>query len=174
MIHVSRDSQIRDPEDLYEDGYGQDAGNQAIEGADDILGLFQRVAKEQNKTPEKKESSTDAAREEQTKKNAPEQTLVDLTKLFVFHDLDRIIGVSHILNGFYTGRNDLYKDEAAHTYYLLWSKSVEMPGESSIKYAIFYPEYALQKSCTPAVEAFFGEHYRMLLSGNALQSLAEL
>lgn len=30
----------------------------------DILGLFQRVAKEQNKTPEKKESSTDAAREE--------------------------------------------------------------------------------------------------------------
>lgn len=52
-----------DPEDLYEDGYGQDAGNQAIEGADDILGLFQRVAKEQNKTPEKKESSTDAAKE---------------------------------------------------------------------------------------------------------------
>ena len=162
-----------DPEDLYEDGYGQDAGNQAIEGADDILGLFQRVAKEQNKTPEKKESSTDAAREEQTKKNAPEQTLVDLTKLFVFHDLDRIIGVSHILNGFYTGRNDLYKDEAAHTYYLLMSKSEETP-EKFNKVCNILSEYALQKSCTPAVEAFFGEHYRMLLSGNALQSLAEL
>ena len=44
------------------------------------------------------------------------------------------------------------------------SKSDETP-EKFNKVCNILSEYALQKSCTPAVEAFFGEHYRMLLSG---------
>ena len=162
-----------DPEDLYEDGYGQGNDNQTAEGADDILGLFKRVQEEHKKTPEKEENDTVSAEKESAEKSTPDHALVDLTKLFVFHDLDQIISLAHILKGFYTGRNDLYKDEATHTYYLLMKKSSQSPEEFN-KVCNILSEYAAQRAYTPAAEAFLREHYHLILGQNAVQYLAEL
>ena len=77
------------------------------------------------------------------------------------------------MNGFYAGKNDLYKNEAAHKYYLLVSKSSETP-EAFNKVCNILSEYAAPQAHTPGTEAFLQEHYHMLLAGNALQMLAEL
>ena len=78
-----------------------------------------------------------------------------------------------MLNGFYNGKNDLYKNDASHKYYLLVSKSAETP-ETFNKVCNILSEYAAQQTHTPATEAFLEEHYRVILKGNALQMLAEL
>ena len=164
-----------DPEYLEEDSLLADSQNVQPEGADDILGLFKKIQDERKRLQEKQKDESfiplkDLMAEE---KEEPVNVLVDITKLFVFHNLDEVTRVSHVLNGFYAGRNDLYKNEATHKYYLLVSKSAETP-EAFNKVCNILSEYAMQQIYTPGTEAFLKEHYHVLLSENALQMLAEL
>ena len=78
-----------------------------------------------------------------------------------------------VLGGFYKGKNDLYEDVATHRYYLLVSKSSQSPEEFN-KVCNILSEYGAQQAYSPATEAFFGEHYRLVIKGKALQMLAAL
>lgn len=163
-----------DPEDIYEDAMENGGAAPASEGADDILGLFRKIQEERKKAAEaeqQKDSFTPA--EDGKKKENPVNVLVDITKLFVFGDLTEVTRLARTLRGFYTGSNDLYKNEAAHKYYLLVSKSRQTPEEFN-KVCNILSEYATQQTYTPATGAFMGEHYQVLIKGNALQTLAEL
>ena len=164
-----------DPEDIYEDAVSGSASISA-EGADDILGLFKKIQEERRMAAEaesKKDDfgSTDAGKWQ--KEENPVNVLVDLTKLFVFDDLAEVTRLAHVLSGFYTGNNDLYKNESAHKYYLLVRKSSQTPEEFN-KVCNILSEYSTQQSYTPAAGAFFQEHYEPLIKGDALQTLAEL
>ncbi len=146
------------------------------EGADDILGLFKKIQEERKKMTEKQKEDSFVPLKElhgKEKEETPVNVLVDITKLYVFQSLDEVTRVAHVLNGFYAGKNDLYKNEATHKYYLLVSKSSETP-EAFNKVCNILSEYAGQQTHTLGTEAFLKEHYRMLLAGNALQMLAEL
>ena len=158
-----------DPEDLYEEAL---TGGQNIpaEGADDVLGLFKKIQEEQKRRNAKQEE-TDSNKT--TEKETPGNVLVDLTKLFVFQDMADITRLAHILKGFYTGQNDLYKNEATHKYYLLLRKSGNSPEEFN-KVCNILSEYAVSKTYTPGMGAFFKEHYRNIILDDALQTLAEL
>ncbi|MGN0140931.1 MAG: adaptor protein MecA [Roseburia sp.] len=160
-----------DPEDLYEDAVN--AGPALSEGADDILGLFRKIQEERRRAEEQQEEQAAAADTDRQQKEDPVQVLVDITKLFVFNDLSEVTRLAHVLDGFYTGNNDLYKNETNHKYYLLVSKSSQSP-EAFNKVCNILSEYAAQQTFTPAAKAFFGEHYHAILTGNALQTLAEL
>ena len=107
------------------------------------------------------------------KKETPVNVLVDITKLFVFSDFSEITRLAHTLQGFYQGNNDLYKNEAAHKYYLLVSKSRQTPEEFN-KVCNILSEYGTQQTYTPAAGAFMKEHYQVILKNHALQTLAEL
>ena len=109
----------------------------------------------------------------QKKKETPVNVLVDITKLFVFSDFSEITRLAHTLQGFYQGNNDLYKNEAAHRYYLLVSKSRQTPEEFN-KVCNILSEYGTQQTYTPAAGAFMKEHYQVILKNHALQTLAEL
>ena len=98
---------------------------------------------------------------------------IDITKLFVFRDLDNIIRAAHVLNGYYGGENDLYKNEAEHKYYLLVKNSSETP-EAFNKVCNILSEYAVQQTHTLGVEAFVKEHYHPLIVETALQDLTKL
>lgn len=164
-----------DEEDIYDDGALSGIPNTAGEGADDILGLFRKIQEEQRKasgSPDEKNPSERDTSETDTE-DMPVHVLADITKLFVFEDLSEVTRLAHILKGFYVGNNDLYKNESAHQYYLLVSKSSQTPEEFN-KVCNILSEYASQQVYSPAVGAFFGEHYRLILRGNALQTLAEL
>lgn len=163
-----------DPEDVYEDILDQAAGTSS-EGADDILGLFRKIQEERRKAAEAEHKETGFATQQDSEKEkkTPVNVLVDITKLFVFTDLAEITRLAHVLDGFYTGSNDLYKNTAAHQYFLLVRKSKQTPEEFN-KVCNILSEYASQRPYTPGVGAFFGEHHQLVLKGNALQTLAQL
>lgn len=125
------------------------------------------------KTTEQQEEKSTSDGQSKQQKEEPVQVLVDITKLFVFNDLSEVTRLARVLDGFYTGKNDLYKNEANHKYYLLVSKSSQSPEEFN-KVCNILSEYASQQMWTPATQAFLGEHYHPLLTKNALHTLAEL
>lgn len=164
-----------DPEDVYEDALEGSGAFSPSEGADDILGLFKKIQEERRKAAEAEhqDDSFVPLKDGDKKKKLPVNVLVDITKLFVFTDLAEISRLARILDGFYTGSNDLYKSEEKHQYFLLVSKNKQTP-EDFNKVCNILSEYAIQKTYTPAMGAFFGEHYQVLIKGNALQTLAQL
>lgn len=151
------------------------------ESADDILGLFRKIAQETHYGEDEDFSDTEndsvvSQPDNTVKKPAapvkiPENVSVpvDLTKLFVFRRLDDITRLAHILKDFYDGDNTLYKDEQNHRYFLVLHKSSLSP-EIFNKVCNILSEYAHQKSVTPAAEAFFTEHYTTVCSHRALQT----
>ena len=155
-----------------------------FDGADNIIDIFQKLYEETQKAASQGASSSNKEVKESGASRTSRSTeasesvsntrkvSVNLIRLYTFHTLDDVIAAAHGLDGFYKGINTLYKDE--NSLYQLIVHQSSCTAEEFNKVCNILSEYALQKSCTPAVEAFFGEHYRMLLSGNALQSLAEL
>ena len=99
--------------------------------------------------------------------------MVDITKLFVFNQLEEVNRLAHVLKGFYNGCNVLYKNVSARKYYLVISKSQHTPEEFN-KVCNILSEYAKQEKYTAAVQAYFEEHYETILAENALQVLAKL
>lgn len=164
-----------DPEDVYEDLFAAGGSVPTVEGADDILGLFRKIQEDRKKAEEagQKEDALVSAERTKEGRDVPVNVLVDITKLFVFGELADVSRLARVLDGFYTGKNDLYKNEATHKYYLQVSKSEHTP-EDFNRVCNILAEYAAQQTYTPAVGAFFAEHCRLILKENALQTLAEL
>lgn len=174
----TRFSKFSDPDSEYleEDMLLSDMQNPQPEGADDILGLFKKIQEERKKLLEKQKQDSFVPLKEFKKKKeeeTPVNIVVDITKLYVFQNLEAVVRAAGVLNGFYAGRNELYKNVVNHKYYLLVSKSSETP-ETFNKVCNILSEYAEQQMYTPGTEAFLKEHYRVLLEKKALQILAEL
>ena len=172
----TRFSKFSEPdESLYD---MEDAGmdNNAIkQGADDILDLFEKIRKERAKqkasADEAKEQDTTAGEEEPQTPVSAEP--VDLTKMYEFSDMEQIIRLSGVLNGYYTGENDLYKNVQKNRFYLMLHNSEHTPQEFN-KVCNIISEYASQRAYTDAVGAFFEGHGKLLVKGNALQTIAQL
>lgn len=133
-----------------------------VQGADDVLGLFQKM-KESVETEEKEISKTVEKKE----------TPVNLTKMYEFYSLEQIQRLARILGDYYKGNNDVYKDEKKHRYFLFVRKSHHSPEEFN-KVCNIISEYASYRKYTSAKEAFLREHGKRILVGNALQVLREI
>ena len=99
--------------------------------------------------------------------------LSNLTKLFEFKTLEQLERLAQVLNGFYGGANDLYKNENKNSFYLLIQKG-EHTAEEFNKVCNVISEYAVHRKYVAAKEAFLKEHGKMLIKGNALQMLSEI
>ena len=135
----------------------------AKQGADDILDLYQQVKKQ---TDEKAEAIEN--KEQPVEKKEPIEIPGKLTKLFEFRSLEQAERLAGVLGDYYHGENDFYKDVLKERYYLLIRKGDHTPEEFN-KVCNIISEYASQKKYTPATEAFFKEHGKLILKGNALQ-----
>lgn len=148
-------------------------------GADDILDFFRHIQEERTKAAESVKSGTTTPSRRRFRKpdpevkNEEEAIVLDITKLFVFNQLDEVSRLAHVLKGFYNGCNVLYKNVSNRKYYLIVRKSQHTPEEFN-KVCNILSEYAKQERYSAAVEAYFEEHYETLLRENALQVLAEL
>lgn len=147
------------------------------QGADDILGLFQKMKEDLEEQIEEKEKQVENFNLDLPKtakrEHAAEVAPANLTKLFEFGSLEQIERLSKVLGGYYTGENDLYKDENKHRFYLLVRKSHHSPEEFN-KVCNVISEYASQKKYSPATEAFFHEHGKLILKANALAVMSSL
>lgn len=148
-------------------------------GADDILDLFRKIQQERKKA-EGALKEADFVPLEKALKNPPTprseespQIVVDITKLFVFNQLDEVSRLARVLKGFYNGCNVLYKNVTTRKYYLVISKSQHTPEEFN-KVCNILSEYAKQEKYSSSSRAYFEEHYETILKENALQVLADL
>lgn len=168
----------------YENFDGDDGSYVTAEGADDILGLFKKIQEQSARGVEDSNASSDfvpldqvvadkAREEEVAPQPAPVDVPMDITKLFSFKKFDTLCNLSHVLCGFYDDYNTLYKDQAANTFYLVISKGGHTP-EDFNKVCNILSEYGRQEKYSPAQEAFFEEHYEVLVADSALQILATL
>ena len=137
-----------------------------IEGADDILGLFNKIREAHKQAVEKqapaKPSPEDAAK-------AP----VNLTRLYKFDRLDTVILAAGILGPIYHGENSLYKDAGSKEYHLLISKSDHSPEEFN-KICNILSEYGRGFKFSSGMDAFYAEHMECLVSQKAIQKLSGL
>lgn len=149
-----------------------------IQGADDILGLFQKMKEDLEEQVKEKESQVEnisvPLSSNESISNVKEKEIpVNLTKMFEFRNLEQLERLAHVLGGYYTGNNDVYKDENKNRFYLLIRKSQHTPEEFN-KVCNIISEYSAQKKYSSATEAFFMEHGKLILKGNALQVLESL
>lgn len=156
----------------------------SIEGADDILDLFQKVYDARNKAAAKKKSSkpqpasseantasASSAKPETSEKDT--EIKLDLIRNFTFRTLDDVILASKALNHFFTGKNSLYKDDFAEEYSLVLHQSGSSPSDFN-KVCNMLSEYGSGKPFSLAGEAHLIEHADCILSGHALEQLADL
>ena len=114
---------------------------------------------------EEKEDSAETAEEPAAKTTPP------LTKIFSFKSLDEVIRVSAELIVSYHGHNDLYKNEATNTYYLVLTQSEYTPQEFN-RICNLVSEYGKLERSTYATIAYFKEHFEVIVRDNAVQILS--
>lgn len=172
----TRFSKFSNAPEGYEDFSDEEADAIFAEGADDILGLFKKIAEEKNAVSDNFVPLKDTVESVSPVTAVSQENItvpVDLTKMFLFHNLADITRLAHILKNFYDGDNSLFKDETTHTYYLILHKSSLSP-EIFNKVCNILAEYANQGMISSATEAYFIEHHTILCRHNALQTFALL
>lgn len=137
-----------------------------LEGADDILNLFNKIREAHKIASESAKQKPETEKEEE--KDAEP---FNLTRLYRFQSLDTAIRAAHVLKNLYDGCNSLYKNTEGREYLLTISKSAHTPEEFN-KVCNILSEYAACLKYTPGNEAFFEEHLECMISGQALQKLA--
>ena len=135
---------------------------QELKQSADFVPLEATFSNKEQEVPEKNDA-----------KKEPVDVFTDITKLFVFQNLDNVTRLAHVLNGFYHDQNDLYKNPANKKFYLVIHKGKHTP-EDFNKVCNILSEYAHQERYTDALAAYFEEHYDVIVSSNALEVLAEL
>ncbi|MBQ9550421.1 MAG: adaptor protein MecA [Lachnospiraceae bacterium] len=172
--------------DLKDDSFTPDDSVSGVSnyGADDVIDLVKRLhdtiqnankALKGNQHLLQDVASAEAAPDTVSPdaKNIQITVPVDIVKLYAFKNMDVLIELAHILKGLYDGQNTLYKEESDDCYYLIIRKSSLSP-ETFNKVCNIITEYATVENYTPSVQAYFDEHATPVISGNALQMLAEI
>lgn len=166
-----------------------------LEGADDILDIFQKfhdaklkaiqrkkAAKEaeqkKSRQHEKAAKSTMTVSEESQTDEADaaaneEIPTLNLIRLYEFGMLDDIIEAAVSLNNYYHGVNSLYKDVKRDYYMLVIHQSDHTPEEFN-KICNMLSEYASGQTYSPASEAYLQEHKDVVIQGDAIQKLSML
>lgn len=146
-------------------------------GADDILALFQKLCETKSKTSSGKQTENSDSVHTQPSEDsktanpaeADKHTPIQLIRQFQFSSLDSVIAASRGLNGFFNGKNTLYKDSSRN--YTLILHQTETSPEDFNKICNILSEYGTGKSGTHSQEAYLQEHAEILVKDQALQQL---
>ena len=162
-------TKIEDPEELDtrfakfspmsdedQDSMLNDLANELLEGADGLLGLLGTEKKEQEETPAPKEEAAAAS-----------------VRIYCFQSLDQISEAARAVGQVYDGENTLYKKPEVRQYYLVMKNAADRSLDFS-RVCNILAEYGSKVRQDYASEAYYREHYEVLIEGHALQSLAIL
>lgn len=154
--------------------------------ANDILDWFKKIQQETKSNTEHTKKKThksdnfiplDQAVKHESKESVPNSSAldipVDLTKLFLIHNLDTMSKISNVLDGYYEGDNTLFRDSQSHLYYLVVHKSTHTPEEFN-KVCNILSEYSTQLNFSNSIEAYFNEHFDCMIRSHALQQFASI
>ncbi|HCD46548.1 MAG TPA: adaptor protein MecA [Lachnoclostridium sp.] len=141
-------------EDL--DSMPGDLASELLEGADGLLNLLGIDKKEE---PEEEESK--------------EQSSASSIRIYCFQSLDQISDAARTIGQVYDGENTLYKKPDTRQYYLVIRNTPDKSLDFS-RVCNLLAEYGSKIHQDYASEAYYREHYEVLIEGHALQSLAKL
>lgn len=144
------------------------------EGADDVLDLFRKIhdGSLADTIANTMEALTDTGTGGNRQKPVQELEL-ELTRIYVFESLNQVTRLAHVLQGHYTGRNSLYKNEKQSNYMLVVTQSEHTPEEFN-KICNMLSEYGSPEKLGTASEAYMEEHYEPVIKDNAVQVLAKI
>lgn len=96
-----------------------------------------------------------------------------LARAFRFASLDEVISLAHVIAPFYHGRNTLYKSPNEGDYHLVLQMSQMKPADFN-KVCNIASEYASQERFNSSIDAFYKEHYEVIIKDNAVYALRDL
>lgn len=160
FARFSEDDEDSD-DDYYDNSQDNDTKTFNNTAADDILNVF-------NGLLDKAREAIAASPEKAAESGLP----VDITKMFVFEDLDTILNLSPMLELFYNGKNSLFKGQDG-LYYLIVSKSDDSPQVYN-KVCNILAEYGDQQNYVVGTDKYMAEHYETIVAEHAVQALAHI
>ncbi len=149
-----------DPESLLSQLAGQ-----LLEGADDMDCLEPAAA-------------DDVRGETENSKQADQTVKTDVnpingTRIFRFDNLDRICEAARAIGQIYAGTNSLYKKPDTRQYYLVL-KRISCGDLEFSRGCNILAEYSMKLPNEYASEAYFMEHYEVMIKDKALQELQKI
>ena len=148
--------------------------NELLEGADGLLELFAQNASgaasavSPSVLPLSQGSSGNPVPSE---KADNEET--PLVRFFSFENLEAVCRAARIAGQVYDGTNVLYKNPANGRFYLVLHETVK--GDASFNRTCnLLTEYGTAVKATPTTEAYYQEHYEVIVKEDALQTLSSL
>jgi adapter protein MecA 1/2 len=129
--------------------------------ASELLELFQQLKKEQ------------ALEQQKDAKEEAHAPAVELVRVFTAKDLDSFILAAHKLDGFYHGKNTLYKNQTSGDYHLILHQSKHSISDFNRINNVLCA-YLTPQKYTTGIEAFYEEHLKVIVPNHALQSLNEI
>ena len=145
------------------------------ESPDEILDLFKKVKNSHlAKHLEALDSNTENLSNEVSSalpQKELKETSVPITKMVVFSNLDSLSSLAIMLNSFYAGENSLYKNSENNTYYLVISQGDHTP-EDFNRVCNILSEHGHMERYSKAKEAYMKEHYKTIISDNAIYALS--
>lgn len=141
--------------------------NELLEGADGLLGLFSRNSSASaSRLPAPQADGLSPASAEDTEHRP-------IIRFFTFQDLEAVCRAARVAGASYEGLNVLYKNPANGRYYLVLHESQE--GEDSFnRICNLLTEFGSAVKASPHTEAYYQEHYEIIVRERALQILSSL
>lgn len=141
--------------------------SELLEGAD---GLLELLKKDFLGRPASEEVSAEGQEQVNNQEQADSQPPAVQTRIYRFGSLDQVSDAARAAGSFYQGRNTLYKKPGTSQYYLVLSSADTDPLVFS-RICNILAEYGEKVRQEAASEAYYQEHYEVIVRGKALQKL---
>lgn len=141
--------------------------SELLEGADGILGLFTSKA-----AGDSVPSPLSAAAGLKNVENTVSEGQPSV-RFFTFDTLEQVCHAARIAGQVFDGANTLYKNPKNNRYYLV-IREPEEGNDSFKRICNLLSEYGSTLKTDPAAEAYYQEHYEVIVKDRALQTLSNL
>ncbi|MBO5488939.1 MAG: adaptor protein MecA [Eubacterium sp.] len=146
----------------------------------DIINCFEQLNEliESGDEPHRRDEFipfSDAIKGKKKKKELKKKKKADIhdkLRVFSFDSMNPIIHVAKGVSKDYSGKNSLWKNDAAHRYFLLLNCGASRQAFHSACATL--SEYGKEEHATYASETFFNEHYTLIIKDKALDKLSLL
>ena len=182
-------SKVDDPEELdtrfskfsqassSQSGWISQLASEILEGAQDLIkeikenGLHGQAG---SKGPELLGSEELATgKEARSDSDKSDEQSLDAVRIYVFSSLDRVIRAAEAVADLYTGENTLYKDNKEGKFYLVLHAEEKEIGAIN-RASNLLNEFGSKLKDNDLYEAYFREHYDVIIESGAIQKLRNI
>lgn len=110
-------------------------------------------------------------KKKQNKKKKDEE-LRDQMRVYSFASMDPLLPLARLLENEYSAKNTLWKNRMNSRYFLLINRGNSKSGFEQACFRL--SEYGREEHITYATEAYYNEHFQLILKDHALRELAEI